>query len=97
MSPYTTISWIVTFPSLYKAHILFVNISQPKCADKHTGIKVQMLGYDEELLSRREDEPVELKLMVPKSFYLNMTNCVIEEGNFGVVTKIVLQKNTSKK
>ncbi|XP_072226330.1 CUB domain-containing protein 1 [Leuresthes tenuis] len=95
MNPSTTISWIITFPSLYRADVLFVNISQPKCADRHTGIKVQMLGYEEELLSRREDEPAERNLMVPQSFYLNMSNCVLEEGNFGVVTKIVLQKNTN--
>ncbi|XP_061598151.1 CUB domain-containing protein 1 [Cololabis saira] len=95
MKPYSTISWIVTLPSQYKAHLMFVNLSQPKCADRHTGINVKMFGYKEELMSRREDEQAEDKLLVPHSFYLNMSNCMPEEGHFGTMTKIVLQKKTN--
>lgn len=97
MRPSSTVSWIVTVPSQHQAHLQFVNVSQPKCNDRHTSIKVKMLGYEEEIMSRREDEPAEEKLLVPKSFYLNMSNCIPEEGQFGAVTKIVLQKKTSKK
>nr|XP_046272936.1 CUB domain-containing protein 1-like [Scatophagus argus] len=95
MRPFSTVSWIVTLPSQYQAIMQFVNISQPKCNDRHTAIKVKMLGQEEELMSRREDEPAEEKLMVPESFYLNMSNCIPEEGQFGAVTKIVLQKKTN--
>lgn len=92
MKPSSTVSWIVSLPSQYKALMQFVNISQPKCGDRHTAIKVKMLGYEEEIMSRREDEEAENKLEVPHSFSLNMSNCIPEEGQFGAVTKIVLQK-----
>lgn len=92
----STVSWIVTLPSQYRADVHFVNISQPKCNDRHTAIKVKLLGQEEEIMSRREDEQAEDRLQVPQSFYLNMSNCVPEEGQFGAVTKIVLQKKTSK-
>lgn len=74
----------------------FVNISQPKCRDRHTAMTVKLLGYEEEIMSRREDEAAEDKLLVPHSFYLNMSNCIPEEGHFGAVTKITLQKKTSE-
>uniref|UniRef100_A0A3Q3WW93 Uncharacterized protein n=1 Tax=Mola mola TaxID=94237 RepID=A0A3Q3WW93_MOLML len=91
----STVSWIVTLPSQYRADVHFVNISQPKCNDRHTAIKVKLLGQEEEIMSRREDEQAEDRLQVPQSFYLNMSNCVPEEGQFGAVTKIVLQKKTT--
>ncbi|XP_071356553.1 CUB domain-containing protein 1 [Trachinotus anak] len=95
MKPFSTVSWIVTVPSQYQAHVQFANISQPKCLERHTAITVKMLGYEEELMSRREDEQAEDKLVVPHSFYLNMSNCIPEEGHFGAVTKIILQKRTN--
>ncbi|KAI3358716.1 hypothetical protein L3Q82_015125 [Scortum barcoo] len=99
MSPSSTVSWIVTFPSQYQAHMRFVNISQPKCKDAHTSINVKMLGQEEEILSHREDQQAENKLMVPlmvpQSFYLNMSNCLPEGGNFGALTEIVLQKKSN--
>ncbi|XP_018542703.1 CUB domain-containing protein 1 [Lates calcarifer] len=91
----STVSWIVTVPSGYQAHMQFVNISQPKCRDRHTAMTVKLLGYEEEIMSRREDEAAEDKLLVPHSFYLNMSNCIPEEGHFGAVTKITLQKKTN--
>lgn len=97
MKPMSTVAWIVTVPSGYEAHVQFINISQPKCKDRHTSIKVRMLGAEEEMMSRREDEQAEDKLTVPQSFYLNMSNCIPEEGEFAALTKIVLQKKSSKK
>ncbi|KAM7384499.1 hypothetical protein PAMA_011717 [Pampus argenteus] len=94
MRPFSTISWIVTLPSQYQALVQFINVSQPKCSDRHTSIKVKMLGYEEEIMSRREDEKAE-ELLVQESFYLNMSNCIPEAGQFGAVTKIVLQKKTN--
>ncbi|KAM9340239.1 CUB domain-containing protein 1 [Symphorus nematophorus] len=95
MRPFSTVSWIVSLPKQYQANMQFVNITQPKCLDRHTAIKVKMLGHEEEIMSRREDEQAEDKLLVPQSFYLNMSNCIPEEGQFGAVAKIVLQKNNS--
>lgn len=96
MAAFSTVSWIVTLPSQYQAALQFVNISQPKCKDRHTSIKVKMLGQEEEIMSRREDEEAEDRLDVPQSFYLNMSNCVPEEGKFGAVAKISLQKKSSE-
>ncbi|KAF0024363.1 hypothetical protein F2P81_023165 [Scophthalmus maximus] len=95
MKPSSTVSWIVTLPSQYQAHVQFVNITQPKCLDRHTAMTVKMLGHDEEIMSRREDEQAEDKLLVPQSFYLNMSNCIPEGGEFGAVAKIVLQKKSN--
>lgn len=96
MTSFSSMSWIVTLPSQYQADIQFVNVSQPKCQEGHTGITVKMLGYEEEILSVRENDQTVKTLSVPKSFYLNMSNCVPEEGSFGVLTKIVLHKTSSK-
>ncbi|KAJ0054830.1 hypothetical protein NL108_005340, partial [Boleophthalmus pectinirostris] len=95
MGSSSTVSWIVTLPRNYQALLHFSNVSQPKCADRHTSIKVRMLGYEEELMSRREDEAIDDKLIVPYSFYLNMSNCVPEGGDFGAVAKIILQKKSN--
>lgn len=95
MSPSSTVSWIVTLPRNYQAVLQFPNVSQPKCADRHTSLRVQMLGYKEEMISRREDEAIDDKLTVPYSFYLNMSNCIPQEGDFGVVAKIALQKKSN--
>ncbi|CAJ1083247.1 CUB domain-containing protein 1-like isoform X1 [Xyrichtys novacula] len=95
MRPSSTLSWIVNVPSGYKAHLQFVNVSQPKCLDRHTAMKVKKLDEEEEIFSRREDEQAEDELFVDESFYLNMSNCIPEEGHFGAVTKIVLQKSSN--
>lgn len=97
MAAFSTVSWIVTLPSQYQAALHFVNISQPKCKDRHTSIKVKMLGQEEEIMSRREDEEAEDRLDVPQSFYLNMSNCIPEEGQFGAVAQISLQKKSSER
>lgn len=95
MKPSSTVSWIVTLPNNYQADLKFDNVTQPKCNDRHTAIKVKLLGQEEEIMSRREDQPTE-DLLIPQSFYLNMSNCIPEEGQFKAVTKIVLQKKPGK-
>uniref|UniRef100_A0A3Q1GUB8 CUB domain containing protein 1a n=1 Tax=Acanthochromis polyacanthus TaxID=80966 RepID=A0A3Q1GUB8_9TELE len=95
MNPSTTVSWIVTLPSQYQAHLQFVNITRPKCKDRHAYMKVKTLDSVEEMMSRREDEEAEDKLLVLQSFYLNMSNCIPEERQFSVLTKITLEKKTS--
>lgn len=97
MMPFSTVSWIVAVPSGYQAILQFPNITQPKCKDRHTAMTVKMRDQEEELMSRREDEKVEDQLVVSQSFYFNMSNCIPEEGQFGAVAKIALQKNNSKR
>lgn len=97
MKPSSTVSWIVTLPNQYEADLQFVNVSQPKCDDRHTAIKVMLLAGEEEIMSRREDEPREYDVLVTESFYLNMSNCIPQEGQFKAVTKIVLKNKPSKR
>lgn len=80
-----------------EAHLMFFNLSQPKCYTRHTNIKVLQIGQPEEVYSRREDEEAESEITVPGSFYLNMSNCRPERGRFSVITKITLQNSISKK
>uniref|UniRef100_A0A3B4ZH12 CUB domain containing protein 1 n=1 Tax=Stegastes partitus TaxID=144197 RepID=A0A3B4ZH12_9TELE len=95
MKPPTTVSWIVTVPSQYQAHLHFVNVSQPKCKKRHTAITVKTLDSEEEMMSRREDEEAEDKLVVPRSFYVNMSNCIPEDGQFSALFKVGLEKKTN--
>ncbi|KAM8870718.1 CUB domain-containing protein 1a [Spinachia spinachia] len=92
MKPYSTVSWIVSVPPKMDAHLMFANLSQPKCSNRHTNIRVQRIGCLEEEYSRREDEEPESELTVSGSFYLNMSNCMPEKGHFGVITKVTLQE-----
>lgn len=95
MRDYSTVSWIVSVPPKMEAHLMFANLSQPKCGKGHTNIRVQRVGSPEEDYSRREDEEAESEITVSESFYLNMSNCMAERGDFSVVTKITLQKSTN--
>ncbi|XP_030641185.1 CUB domain-containing protein 1a [Chanos chanos] len=91
MKSSTTVSWIVNLPSKTEAVLQFTNITQPKCEKRHTGIKVQVQGSREEMYSRREDEMAE-DVIVPNSFYLNVSNCIPECDAFNVITQITLRK-----
>ncbi|KAM9353455.1 CUB domain-containing protein 1-like [Symphorus nematophorus] len=93
MQSYSTVSWIVSVPLKMEAHLMFANISQPKCSNRHTNIRVQRIGCLEEDYSRREDEEPEGEITVSESFYLNMSNCMPERGDFSVITKVTLQKS----
>lgn len=93
MKSYSTVSWIVSVPPKMEAHLMFANLSQPKCSNRHTNIRVQRVGCPEEEYSRREDEEADSEITVSKDFYLNMSNCMPERGDFSVITKITLQKS----
>ncbi|KAM9783335.1 CUB domain-containing protein 1a [Neosynchiropus ocellatus] len=93
MRSYATVSWIVSVPSNMEAHVMFANISQPKCSNRHTNIRVQRLGSREEDYSRREDEEAEDQIRVPASFFLNMSNCMPESREFSVLSKITLHRS----
>ncbi|KAM4581556.1 CUB domain-containing protein 1a [Odontesthes bonariensis] len=95
MKSLSTVSWMVSVPPKMEAHLMFANLSQPKCNNGHTNIRVQRVGSPEEDYSRREDEEAESELTVSESFYLNMSNCVPEKGDFGVIIKITLQERTN--
>uniref|UniRef100_A0A3Q2W9P2 CUB domain containing protein 1a n=1 Tax=Haplochromis burtoni TaxID=8153 RepID=A0A3Q2W9P2_HAPBU len=93
MKAYSTVSWIVSVPPKMEAQLIFTKLSQPKCINRHTNIRVQRMGSPKEDYSRREDEVANNELTVSESFYLNMSNCLPERGNFSVITKISLQKS----
>ncbi|KAJ8005387.1 hypothetical protein DPEC_G00146090 [Dallia pectoralis] len=93
MKSYSTVSWVVSVPSDHKAHLLFANISQPKCSNQHTSIRVQSRASMKETYSQREDKKADQELSISDSFYLNMSNCMPESGDFSVLTKITLHKD----
>ncbi|KAM3615155.1 uncharacterized protein V6R79_024134 [Siganus canaliculatus] len=93
MKSYSTVSWIVSVSEKMEAHLMFANVSQPKCNNRHTNIRVQRQGSLEEDYSRREDEDSDPEITVSESFFLNMSNCMPEIGDFSVVTQITLQKS----
>ncbi|XP_024154038.1 CUB domain-containing protein 1 isoform X2 [Oryzias melastigma] len=92
MKKLSTISWNVHVPDQYKALLKFVNVSQPKCSKVHAIISVQMMGREEEVLSRTETEKMEKQLLVSHPFYLNMINCKPETGSLSLLTEVVLEK-----
>ena len=96
MQSYSSISWIVRVPAKQEAHLVFVNLSQPKCSNRHTSIRIRLLDSAEEMYSRREDEEAEEQVDVPGSFYLNISNCMMESGKFSMLTKMTLGKSRSK-
>lgn len=93
MSQSSTVAWIVTVPSKMKAHVMFTDLDQPHCRKGHTKILIQRLSEEEEEYSRREDEKPDNQITVSESFYLNMSNCVPQSGDFRVLTKVTLKKN----
>ncbi|XP_034467175.1 CUB domain-containing protein 1-like isoform X2 [Hippoglossus hippoglossus] len=93
MKSQVTVSWIVSVPPKMEAHLMFANVSQPKCSLRHTKIRVQRVGRREEDYSRREDEEAEEEITVSERFYLNMSNCMPERGRFSVITKITLRES----
>lgn len=97
MQAYSTVSWLVSVPPRMEARLMFANLSQPKCSNRHTNIRVQRIGRPEEDYSRREDEEAESEITISESFYLNMSNCMPERGDFSVITKITLKKSISKR
>ncbi|XP_023694823.1 CUB domain-containing protein 1 [Paramormyrops kingsleyae] len=95
MRTYTTASWIFSLAKGFLASVNFVTVSQPKCEDGHTGITVKMQGSHEEVYSQREDEDSVSEVLVPNSFYLNVSNCLVERENFRMFSKIVMKQNAS--
>lgn len=95
MKAFSTASWIVTFPERLEAQLTFTQVRQPKCTTRHTSIQVQTLGSEEEMYSRREDEEGDSEIVIPASFYLNMSNCLPKRDSFSVLAEVTLRRQRS--
>ncbi|XP_072536189.1 CUB domain-containing protein 1a [Salminus brasiliensis] len=95
MSPQSTVSWIVSFPSHFEALVEFTNVSQVSCVNRHTCIEVQKQSSRGETYSWRMDEKPKTVVM-EESFFLNMSNCKPVKGSFSVVSQITLLKRKNK-
>ncbi|KAI2655767.1 CUB domain-containing protein 1 [Labeo rohita] len=94
MKPSSTVSWIVNLEPQFKSNLMFRNVSQPKCKEVHTNIAVQTIRSQKTLYSTKKDVKIK-DLLVPESFYLNMTNCKSPTGAFRAVVEITQQNGTS--
>ncbi|XP_016117955.1 CUB domain-containing protein 1-like [Sinocyclocheilus grahami] len=95
MKASSTVSWIVNLEPQFKSNLKFRNVSQPKCKEVHTNIAVQTIRSQTTLYSTKKDEKIK-DLLIPESFYLNMTNCKSPTGAFRAMMEITLQNSTSK-
>ncbi|XP_026084207.1 CUB domain-containing protein 1a [Carassius auratus] len=95
MKASSTVSWIVNLEPQFKSSVKFRNVSQPKCREVHTNIAVQTIRSQKTLYSTKKDEKIK-DLLVPESFYLNMTNCKSPTGAFRAMMEITLQNSSSK-
>ncbi|XP_058602328.1 CUB domain-containing protein 1a isoform X2 [Onychostoma macrolepis] len=95
MKASSTVSWIVNLEPQIKSNLKFRNVSQPKCKEVHTNIAVQTVHAQTTLYSTKKDEKIK-DLLVPESFYLNMTNCKSPTGAFRAMMEITLQNSTNK-
>lgn len=95
MKPSSTVSWIVNLEPQFKSNLMFRNVSQPKCKEVHTNIAVQTIRSQKTLYSTKKDVKIK-DLLVPESFYLNMTNCKSPTGAFRAVVEITQQNGTSE-
>lgn len=95
MKASSTVSWIVNLEPQIKSNLKFRNVSQPKCKEVHTTIAVQTIRSQTTLYSTKKDEKIK-DLLVPESFYLNMTNCKSPTGAFRAMMEITLQNSTSE-
>ncbi|CAL9706108.1 unnamed protein product [Knipowitschia caucasica] len=89
----STLSWIVSVPPKMEAWLQFSDLRQPKCSHRHTAIRIRRLDRQEEEFSRREDEEVLEEVRVSSSFFLNMSNCLPENGVFRVLTRVTLRRD----
>lgn len=95
MMPSSSVTWAVLIPQDYRAELVFTNFSQPKCASGHAVVEIRPLD-SQKIESWREDQPLPPMVTQQQSFYLNMSNCEPKSGRFAVLSKITLQRETSK-
>ncbi|XP_052002701.1 CUB domain-containing protein 1a [Xyrauchen texanus] len=94
MKPSCTVSWIVNLDPQLKSNLDFKHVSQLKCKGAQTSITVQSINSQKILYSVKKDVIIK-GLLVPESFYLNMTNCKSPTGAFRAMMQITLQNNSS--
>ncbi|XP_077061967.1 CUB domain-containing protein 1a isoform X2 [Siphateles boraxobius] len=95
MKPSSTVSWIVNIDPQLESKLKFTNVSQPKCKGGHTNIAVWTIPSQTVVYSTKKDENIN-DILVPGSFYLNMTNCKFPTVPFRAMMEITLQNNTNK-
>uniref|UniRef100_A0A8C2GC65 CUB domain containing protein 1a n=1 Tax=Cyprinus carpio TaxID=7962 RepID=A0A8C2GC65_CYPCA len=95
MKASSTVSWIVNLEPQFKSNVKFRNVSQPKCKEVHTNIAVQTIRSQTTLYSTKTDVKIK-DLLVPESFYLNMTNCKSPTGAFRAMMEVTLQNSTNE-
>ncbi|XP_067247803.1 CUB domain-containing protein 1-like [Chanodichthys erythropterus] len=95
MKPSSTVSWIINMEPQLKSNLKFRNVSQPKCKEVHTNIAVQQIRSQAMVYSTKKDENIN-DVLVPESFYLNMTNCKSPTGSFRAMMEITLQNSPNK-
>ncbi|XP_067305458.1 CUB domain-containing protein 1-like isoform X2 [Pseudorasbora parva] len=92
MKPSSTVSWIIN--TELTSNLKFRNVSQTKCKEMHTNIAVQTIRSQTMVYSTKKDEKIN-DVLVPESFYLNMTNCKSPTGAFKAIMEITLPDNTN--
>ncbi|XP_048009863.1 CUB domain-containing protein 1-like [Megalobrama amblycephala] len=95
MKPSSNVSWIINTDPQLKSNLKFMNVSQPECIEVYTNIAVQTIVPQMMVYSTKKDENIN-DVLVPESFYLNMTNCKSPTGSFRAMMEITLQSNTKK-
>ncbi|XP_048009343.1 CUB domain-containing protein 1-like isoform X2 [Megalobrama amblycephala] len=95
MKPSSNVSWIINMEPQLKSNLKFMNVSQPECIEVYTNIAVQTILPQTMVYSTKKDENIN-DVLVPESFYLNMTNCKSPTGNFRAMMEIRLQSNKNK-
>lgn len=96
MKPSSTVSWIINIEPQLESKLKFRNVSQPKCKGGHTNIAVWTIPSQTEVYNTKTDENIN-DILVPGSFYLNMTNCKSPTVPFRAMMEITLQNNTSER
>ncbi|ROL33013.1 CUB domain-containing protein 1 [Anabarilius grahami] len=95
MKPSSNVSWIINMEPQLKSNLKFRNVSQPKCKEVHTNIAVQTIRSQAMVYSTKKDKNIN-DILVPESFYLNMTNCKSPTGSFRAMMEITLQNSSNK-
>ncbi|CAM4697004.1 unnamed protein product [Leuciscus chuanchicus] len=95
MKSSSTVSWIVNIEPQLESKLKFRNVSQPKCKGGHTNIAVWTIPSQTVVYSTKQDENIN-DILVPGSFYLNMSNCKSPTVPFRAMMEITLQNNTNK-
>ncbi|XP_026769774.3 CUB domain-containing protein 1a isoform X2 [Pangasianodon hypophthalmus] len=93
MKAYATVSWFVSFPAQLEAHVSFTNVSQLTCQNRPAYIKLHRERSQDKMYSWQDQNPKDV--VIPESFFLNMSNCLPVKGAFSVVSQVTLHMGKS--